>query len=178
MWAVDTLAVGPDDRILEIGCGHGVAVSLVCERLDGGHITAIDRSPKMIEMANKRNADHIAAGIASLHTAALHEADLGSERFDKMLAVHVPVFARGDPSRELGIVKEGLVPGGTLHLVYEPLVADEAEPTARTLSTVLEDHGLTVTDVLVEDLSATRVCSVIAVVGRVEARTLAIPDKL
>src|SRR5918992_3937726 len=101
VWAVETLGVRPDDRLLEVGCGHGVAVSLVCERLAGGSILGIDRSAKMIEMAARRNAAHVAAGRAAFQVPALHEADLGDTRFDIICAIHVPVLLRGDPRREL-----------------------------------------------------------------------------
>lgn len=162
VWAVDTLDVRPTDRVLEVGCGHGVAVSLVCERLDGGSITAIDRSPTMIEAARRRNADHVAAGRARFQAASLHEADLGDARFDRVFAVHVGVFLRGDPARELRVVSDHLAPGGRLHLTYQPLVPAEAEQTASSLSATLTGHGFTVVDVLVDELPSGRVVSVVA----------------
>src|SRR5919199_6709804 len=91
-WAVDTLAVRPADRVLEVGCGHGVAVSLVCERLTTGTITAIDRSPKMIAMATRRNRGHVDSGRAVLEAVALEDADLGDRLFDKVFAFNVAPF--------------------------------------------------------------------------------------
>ena len=162
VWAVDSLAVQPGDRILEVGCGHGVAVSLMCEKLDGGRVTAIDRSAKMIAMASRRNADHVAAGRATFLTASLHEADLGGARFDKVLAVHVAAFVRGRPARELDIVAGCLADGGTLHLVDQPLRADQAARSAETAAAVLADHGFAVAEVRVEDLAAARIVGVVA----------------
>lgn len=161
-WAVEVMGVKPNDTLLEIGCGYGVAVSLVCAKLDGGHIIAVDRSPKMIEHATRRNAEYIERGLASVQTAALHEADLGSSRFDKIFAIHVPVFLRGNPDRDLEIIRARLVPGGSFFLPYQSLVPEQANSTAQLLSAKLDRNGFTVTDVVIENLSSGRVGCVIA----------------
>ena len=109
VWAVDTLALDPADHVLEVGCGHGVAVSLVCERLTSGRITAIDRSKKMIEMAERRNREHIAGGRTVLKTVALEKADFGDERFDKVFAFNVAPFWL-QPKEALGIVRRHRAP--------------------------------------------------------------------
>jgi ubiquinone/menaquinone biosynthesis C-methylase UbiE len=116
---VDRLDIQPDDRVLEIGCGHGVAATLVCERLDGGHFTAIDRSPKMIEAAERRNAEYVAAGKAEFIVASLEDADLGDRRFDKVFAVRVGLFHR-DADRAHRLAERWLAPGGTVHAVFDP----------------------------------------------------------
>src|SRR3954454_9447026 len=92
VWAAGTLEVRPADRLLEVGCGHGVAVSLVCERLTTGTIAAIDRSPKMIEMATRRNRERLDAVRAVLEAVALEDADLGDRRFEKVFAFNVAPF--------------------------------------------------------------------------------------
>ena len=118
MWAVDTLALDPADRVLEVGCGHGVAVSLVCERLTSGRITAIDRSKKMIEMAARRNREHVAGGRAVLKTAALEKAGFGDERFDKVFAFNVAPFWL-QPKEALGIVRRHLAPDGAVYIFWD-----------------------------------------------------------
>lgn len=162
VWAVETLAIEPDDRILEIGCGHGVAVSLVCEKLGGGTITAIDRSQKMIEAARRRNAEYVAAGVATFQTATPLEADLGGVRFDKIFAVNVGMFWRQRPVRELALLRERLAPGGRLFLFHEPPPGSTAPPTTEEVPALLEGNGFTVAEILEHDLGRSRVGCVIA----------------
>ncbi|HEV2780561.1 MAG TPA: class I SAM-dependent methyltransferase [Actinophytocola sp.] len=162
VWAVDTMDIRPTDRVLEIGCGHGVAVTLVCEKLSGGSILAVDRSATMIEMAARRNADYVAAGVASLQTASLHEADLGAARFDKIFAIHLPVILRGRPDRELEIIKHHLAPDGRLFLVYQPLDSSQTRAAMTALAETVTSHGFTVAEVLVHDLPSGTIGCVIA----------------
>jgi ubiquinone/menaquinone biosynthesis C-methylase UbiE len=116
---VDELDLEPDDRVLEIGCGHGVAATFVCERLDGGRLTAIDRSPKMIEAATRRNAAYVETGVAEFIVATLEAADLGDRRFDAIFAVRVGLFHR-EPERARRLAERWLAPGGRLRAVFDP----------------------------------------------------------
>jgi ubiquinone/menaquinone biosynthesis C-methylase UbiE len=115
---VEALQIRPDDRVLEIGCGHGVAATLVCERLTRGHLTAIDRSAKMIEAATRRNAAYVAAGRAEFLVARLEELDLGERRFDKVFAVRVGLFHR-EPDRARRLVAPWLAPGGEVRAFFD-----------------------------------------------------------
>jgi SAM-dependent methyltransferase len=138
----EALSVEPADRILEVGCGHGVTASLVCERLDSGHLTAIDRSAKMIDMAAKRNRAHVAAGRADFRVVPLEQADLGDERFDKVFAVHVAFFWR-KPAQALPIVRSLLARGGRLYLFNQTpgWSGERARGFGERVAGVLREHG-------------------------------------
>lgn len=115
---VDELRVGPNDRVLEIGCGHGVAVAMICDILADGHVLAIDRSAKMIAAAERRNAPHVATGRARFMRADLETVDLGAARFDRILAVRVRLF-HTEPDRAQALAQRWLAPGGRLLSIYD-----------------------------------------------------------
>lgn len=115
---VEQLDIRLDDRVLEIGCGHGVAATLVCQRLETGHLTAIDRSEKMIRAAARRNAAFVETGRAEFLVADLEDFDPGERRFDKIFAVRVGLFHR-EPERARGMVERWLAPGGTVSVFFD-----------------------------------------------------------
>ena len=115
---VEQLDLRPADRVLEVGCGHGVAATFICERLAGGSYTGIDRSPKMIAAAVRRNAAHVEAGTARFLVAPLEEVDLGEQRFDVVLAVRVGLFHR-EPERARALAGRWLAPGGRIAAVFD-----------------------------------------------------------
>ncbi|MDQ1026525.1 putative TPR repeat methyltransferase [Streptomyces umbrinus] len=123
--AVAALDVRADDRLLEIGCGGGVAVGLVCALLTTGTITAVDRSATATARAARRNAGPVGDGRATIVTAAFTEpglsaAGLAGRRFDKIFAIDVNLFWTGPARAELALAAHLLAPGGALHAFYEP----------------------------------------------------------
>ena len=145
------LSVEPRDRILEIGCGRGFAVELICERLADGRITGIDRSPIAITAAESRNRRFLHSGKARLLNVALAEA-VFNDSFDKVFAVNVNLFWL-NPAKELAVIRQVLAPGGRLFLFYEPPSTAQLERARESCSTFLAAAGFAVVDTLIADLS-------------------------
>ncbi|MEJ2886289.1 class I SAM-dependent methyltransferase [Actinomycetospora aeridis] len=112
--AVELVDPAPDARVLEVGCGRGVAAALLVERLSRGHYTGIDRSAT----ASAATAARLPGARARVHTCALAAFRPEPGAFDLALAVNVNVFWTGAAAGELGVLATALRPGGVLHLVY------------------------------------------------------------
>lgn len=115
---VASMKIDPNDRILEIGCGPGVAATLVCGQLKGGRYVAVDRSPKMVAAAAKRNSEFVKSGVAEFIQGSLETLDLGDAKFDKVFAMRVRLF-HDDEKRARALAERWLAPGGRLFVEYD-----------------------------------------------------------
>jgi SAM-dependent methyltransferase len=143
-WAVELLALRPTDRVLEIGCGRGVAAALVCDALTDGRYVGLDRSATAIAAARARIPGHVADGRAVFVHAPLTEDALDAAwRFDTVFAVNVNLFWTGDSASELALIARTLAPEGTLHLCYEPPSPGQLRDLKGRLTRALTAHGFT-----------------------------------
>jgi ubiquinone/menaquinone biosynthesis C-methylase UbiE len=66
---VELLAIGAEDRVIEIGCGPGVALSDATGRASQGMVVGTDPSEIMVAQAKRRCRKAIAAGRAEVRCA-------------------------------------------------------------------------------------------------------------
>lgn len=88
---VDALPFTPQSRVLEVGCGTGAAARAIAGQLKGGHILAIDRSARAVELARAGSAAQIASGRMSVRQVAVETFVLEPQDlpFDVVFAVRV-----------------------------------------------------------------------------------------
>ena len=87
----------------------------------------------------------------------------GAGRFDKVFGIHYPPLLRGDPARELAEILDRLVPGGTLHVIFQPFTTDQVDRTIERVTAGLDANGLRVERV---DRRAASPAAVVSVVAR------------
>jgi SAM-dependent methyltransferase len=127
--ALDGGRVGRGTRLLDVGCGSGLALQRAAAR--GAQVSGIDISPTLLSIAHAR------AGEATLVEGGIDELSFPDQSFDAALAVNALQFAF-DPTAALAELARVLTPGArlaiggfaapercestALHLVMEALV--------------------------------------------------------
>lgn len=85
--AIRVLHVRPDDQVLEVGCGPGVAIRLLLRSAPGVIAVGIDPSEEMLEQARARNATAVRAGRVLLRQAPAEELPFDDAAFDRAFAI-------------------------------------------------------------------------------------------
>ncbi|HLH21124.1 MAG TPA: class I SAM-dependent methyltransferase [Chloroflexota bacterium] len=91
-WIVDLLDVQPDDRVLEIGFGPGVAIALLAARATAGIVVGVDPSDVMAQQAARRNRAAVRAGRVALAQGSATALPFGAAQFTKACAIHALYF--------------------------------------------------------------------------------------
>jgi cyclopropane fatty-acyl-phospholipid synthase-like methyltransferase len=141
-WAVDQLGINADDRVLEIGCGRGVAASLICPQLTQGSYLGIDRLAIAVAASTACNRLHVERGTARFDQQALEDLDSSVlPRFDKIFASNVNLFWTRPAQRELALARQLLKDCGGLHLFYDSPESTKAYRLAQLLVEHLNQAG-------------------------------------
>lgn len=143
-WTLELLALKPDDRVFELGCGPGYALSLAAARTPKGAVTGVDHSAVMAAMARRRLKKALAAGRANIIIGDDRFLRAFEEELNVVYSANVVQFL-DTPSRYFEWAYKALAPGGRMATTYQPRgknpTAEQAEAQARLCSDCMEKAG-------------------------------------
>jgi SAM-dependent methyltransferase len=141
---VERLGVGREDRVLDVGCGPGLAVAFAGARAPRGFVAGADTSAVMVRQAARRNRAAIRAGRAEVRVADAARLPWPTGRFTRACSVN---SARFWPSLDAGLgeLHRVLAPGGRLVLAFR-LRVEGADP--------LDRRGFGATDAEIDEIAA------------------------
>lgn len=99
-------------RVLEVGCGRGVGVEVLLDRLDAAQVTAFDLDPAMVEAARRR-LHRRPEGAVSLSVGDVCEIEQQDAGFDTVVDFGI-IHHAPDWQAAIGEIARILRPGGLL----------------------------------------------------------------
>jgi SAM-dependent methyltransferase len=164
-WVVSLLDVSPTDRVLEVGCGPGVALAELARRAHRGYVCGIDRSEVMVRQARRRGAAAMRAGVLDVRLGSAEHLPQFDVPFDRVMAVNSLGFW-SEPVARLEGLRKALRPEGVIAIASQPrcpgATAATSAASAAEISAHLEAAGFG--DLRVERLDLTP--PVVCVLGR------------
>jgi ubiquinone/menaquinone biosynthesis C-methylase UbiE len=114
---IELVDVGPNDKVLEVGFGPGVAIQLLSQRVPAGWVAGVDQSQEMVRQAAARNAEAARGRRVDLRYGSAERLPFGDETFDKVLAIN-SMQAWTDAGAGLREIRRVLKPGGNVVLGF------------------------------------------------------------
>lgn len=131
-WAVALLDVQPQDHVLEIGFGPGLAIRELARRATNGFVLGIDHSEVMVRQATVRNRAAVEQGRVDLRPGSALDLRQFSETFDKVLAIN-NFGMWPEPGARLTELRRALRPGGRVAIVSQPRCPGATPETTRRI---------------------------------------------
>lgn len=122
-WMVDCLEVGHRDRVLDVGCGPGLAVAYAVDA-GAAPVVGVDASEAMVRHARRRNRAAVRHGRADIRRADAARLPFPDAHFTKAGTLNSLQFWAA-PHRGLAELYRVLEPGGRVAVV---LMARSDEP--------------------------------------------------
>lgn len=110
--AIEQMGIRPGEHVLEVGVGTGLSLP---EYPDGVHVTGVDLSPEMIEIARNR-VEHLELPNVTLAEMDASEMNFADACFDHVVAMYVLSVAP-EPERVMNEMRRVCKPGGHLFVV-------------------------------------------------------------
>jgi len=143
-WAAALLEVQPEDHILEVGFGPGLAIRELARRATDGFVLGIEHSEVMVRQATIRNRAAVEQGRVELRLGSALDLRDFSEMFDKALAVN-NFGMWPEPEARLKDLRGALRPGGRVAIVSQPrcpgATADTTRRVGQEITERLRDAG-------------------------------------
>ncbi len=90
--ALDSLNLETQDRLIDIGTGHGTTLKEATKTIRNGLLVGIDPSAVMVRLARRKNRCHIKRGLVELHCTQASNIPFPDNYFTKLLTVHTIYF--------------------------------------------------------------------------------------
>ena len=130
---IEILDFRPDDKVLEVGFGPGVAIQLLLHRVPAGSVAGIDYSQEMVRQAAARNAAALRNLRVDLRYGSVERMPFPDERFDKALAIN-SMQAWPDARPGLREIQRVLKHGGNVALGFTVNSGQPKECVAESLA--------------------------------------------
>lgn len=147
-WTVEMLNVRPQDHILEIGFGPGVALQKVSEWIEDGLVAGVDISRMMHRQASKRNKKAIREGQIKLELGSVHDMPFPDEQFDKVFAINSFHHWPQPQEKNLAEIRRVLKDRGVISITEQP----HWIPTDKRILEIAEEYKTILSNVGFRDV--------------------------